>query len=722
MERTDGRLKRGNIYRFIGRNYRIISIIGLAYLIILFLIFMSYRVPNSNKYQLGDIARNSIRSDITFLYSDRFEQEKLKKSIEAREPLFYRYLEDHRVVFLSNLTLMATVLTLEDDDMFLKKLRENNFTFSKEAIDILLKERLLLSRYTNRLIYLFDIIDSRYIIIDRLEKNENLNMFEIARQLGIIPVPKEQILIHPLEKAFLTDFIQKSYTGMDEASEMVFAEILINTITPSAVYDPQIRDDFIRMEVNRARNQMIINKGEYLIRRGEIIQQSSLAKILAFFEYKNEEISQKLWVLTALSFLLFIFLIYRFVKFERETFLKRGNIIIALIGLIFVNLCYFLTYFFNEIPFIPIFLYIPFAIISISLPMLLNNVRAAIILLISYSFFGLFYPTLETISFINLIIIALSSIYTSQILKNRNDFFKAALVIGFIEFIFAIIYLHYYQIPYGYREMGLVALFAFGNGFISAIIASGTMPLFETVFNIPTRFRLLELTNPTTSPLLKKLKTEAPGTYNHSLLLGDLCEAAAESIGIDSLLVKAGGYYHDIGKIEIPQYFIENQEGKNKHEEIKVSMSASVIKSHVKLGAELARDYGLPEEVIDYIREHHGTTAISYFYHQAIGLFGDENVNIEDYEYQGPRPRSKGTAILMLADGVEASVRAYFQNNERFTVNIIQDIIDDIFKKRMDKGQFDECDITLFELRQVAEEFFKFLASYYHKRIEYAKK
>ena len=130
----------------------------------------------------------------------------------------------------------------------------------------------------------------------------------------------------------------------------------------------------------------------------------------------------------------------------------------------------------------------------------------------------------------------------------------------------------------------------------------------------------------------------------------------------------------------------------------------------------------MPEEIIDYIPEHHGTTTISYFYHQALGLLGDENVNIQDYEYIGPKPHSKGTAIILIADTLEATVRAYSQNNEKFTPKIIQEIIDDTIQKRMSQGQFDNCDITLKDLKTISKAFFKFLSGYYHKRIDYKKK
>lgn len=558
---------------------------------------------------------------------------------------------------------------------------------------------------------------------------QGINYYEIVKKTGIEKVQIDKTIVYPLDIQFVLSYMNRIYPGMEPLLKASLSEIFINVARPFAIRDPKIRNEMIQLEVQELKDNRVINAGEFLIHRGETVTEENYAKIIAYTEYKTNDLKTKLWIYYLLSLILYLFLIYRFYKYESDTFSKNYNLYMAMLGFIFVNAIYYSIYIYSEIPFIPYFLAIPFAIVSISLPVLLNNTRVAIILMISYSFFLLFYPSFDFITYLNLVIISFSAIYTSQLLKKRNDFFVIALIIGLIECVFSVIYFIFNSEVrhFGISQMGLyewiiIILFSFGNGLISAIISSGIMPLLENIFNIPTRFRLIELTNPTTSPLLKKLKIEAPGTYNHSLLLGDMCEAAAEKLGIDSLLAKAGGYYHDIGKIEIPQYFIENQEGDNRHDEIKVSMSVSVIKSHVKSGIELAKKYRLPDEVIDYIKERHGTTAISYFYHQALGLFGDENVNIEDYEYQGPKPHTKGTAILMLADGIEASVRAYSQNNERFTTNIIEDIIDDIIKKRMEKGQFDNCDITLYDLRIVAEEFFKFLSGYYHKRIEYAKK
>ncbi len=721
MERDKGQVEKLILSWLKPLNYRQLSFFTAAYLLTLFFITIAHHVPNSGRYNIGEISKGTIRSEYTFLYTDKFELENLSQTIESNKPFYYRITNAYMDIFNKNLDNFGDTIKENDSD-FLKSLQFKGFHFSSDTLNYLVKNRIFLKNYLKRLFYLYQYITGEYVIIEDIGNQKKSDFYYIVKKSGWEKINADKILFYPLDKDFVINIIGKIYTGMGSDAKVALAEILVNIAQPNAAQDQKIRSNIIQQELESLKDNKIIKAGEFLIKRGEIVNRDNLSKILAYTDYKQNNLKNKIWIYYALSLFLYLFLIYRFFKYESETFIKEYNVSVALLAFIFVNAVYYSTYIYNEIPFLPFFLTIPYAIVSITLPLLLKNTRVAIILLISYSFFFVLYPGFEIISFLNLIVISFATIYTSQILKNRNDFFIVALIIGVIELVFSFIYLKFNEINIVLGDWGVIVLFSFGNGFVSAIISSGIMPLLEYIFNIPTRFRLMELTNPTTSPLLKALKMEAPGTYNHSLLLGDMCEAAAEKLGIDSLLVKAGGYYHDIGKMEIPQYFIENQDGENKHDEIKVSMSVSVLKSHIKLGVELARKYRLPEEVIDYIKEHHGTTAISYFYHQALGLFGDENVNIEDYLYQGPKPRSKGTAVLMLADGIEASVRAYSQNNERFTTKIIEDIIDDIIKKRMEKDQFDDCNITLFDLKIVKEEFFKFLSGYYHKRIEYAKR
>ncbi len=722
MERTVRPVITKRLDKFLSENYSIVLLFVCAYLLTTLLILLSHTVPNTSLYRVGESSKETYRSEYGFSYDDKFETEDLAKTIEINKPMFYSYQENHEAAFYTNLQQFLSLIKAQSDRDFIKNIKTGGYKFSSSALNYLTYNRMLISLYTNRLIYLYQALTSQYFLVNNKEAESKIDYIELITMLGNKKIGNEKLLLCPLEKDFLINFIGRIYTGMSIDLKDIMAEIMINIIEPTAVQNPKVRAEVIQKELNLAKQHKFINKGDFLINKGDVINQDNLAKIIAYSEYKKNDLKTKIWVYNILCLLILVFLSYRFIKYEKETFKKKYNIYIALIGFIAVNFIFYSTYLYNDFPSVPVFLLVPFAIISISLPLLLNNDRVSIILLISYCFFSFFYPIFDIITFFNLIIISLSTIYTSQLLKNRNDFFIVALFIGFIELFFSFIYFFFNQSFPDMRDWGIIILFALGNGFISSIVSLGLMPLLENIFNIPTRFRLLELTNPSLSPLLNKLKTEAPGTYNHSLLLGDMCEAAALKLGIDSLLAKAGGYYHDIGKTENSQYFIENQDGKNKHDDIKTSISVSIIKSHTKLGIELSRKYRLPEEIVDAIKEHHGTTAISYFYHQALGLLGDENVNISDYEYPGPKPQSKTTAVLMLADGVETTVRAYTQNNERFTTKIIEDIIDDLIQRRIAQGQLDECDLTLRDLKIVADEFFKFLAGYYHKRIEYIKK
>ncbi len=727
MERNRSSLKGHPFRRFLhSLDLRRLAIFLTVYLAGAFFIAVSHFVPNLSRFVPGHAAPQTIRSEYTFSYLDRTEQEPTIREFESTTPDYYRRVESYRSQYSASLSNFLRDMTLPETRDFLTRIQNERFVFSSGTLNYILSNRLFLSRYANRLNYLYSVLVSSYILIDQQVHQEShqttLPDLMLLEGMETNRVPREKSLPVPLDKGFVLTLIGRIYTGMDNQFRDALAEIFINLVRPNALYDRDAKDRMLQALLKKSFNYQIIRQDDFLVRRGEMVTPETAAKVQAYVDYKKRDLEIRIWLYYILSFTLYLLLISRLHDYEMDVFKKDYNVAVAMLAFVFVNGIYTSTYVTYEIPYLPFFLTIPFAVATITLPLLLKNTRAALILLISYALFFIFYPSFEIISFLNFLFLSLLTLLTSRMLKSRTDFFKVALILGLIECGFTAVYAGYYRMTVDLGMALVLLLFALGNAFICAIIGSGIMPLLENIFNIPTRFRLLELTNPTTSPLLKRLKTEAQGTYNHSLLLGDMSEAAAERIGVDSLLVKAGGYYHDIGKAEIPHYFIENQDGPNKHDDIKPSISASVIKSHVKMGVELSRKHHLPEEVIDYIREHHGTTAISYFYHQALGLYGDKNVSIQDYEYTGPKPRTKGTAILMLADGVEASVRAYAQNNDNFTTGIIQDIIDDIIKKRLEKGQLDECDITLHDLRLIGQEFFKFLSGYYHKRIEYPKK
>lgn len=252
-------------------------------------------------------------------------------------------------------------------------------------------------------------------------------------------------------------------------------------------------------------------------------------------------------------------------------------------------------------------------------------------------------------------------------------------------------------------------------GLFTPIVSYGFLAIIESVFDITTDFSLLELSN-LNHPLLKKLSVEAPGTYHHSILVGNLAEAAAQAVGANSLLARVGSYYHDVGKLDKAEYFVENQaKGQNPHRRLAPRMSALILASHVKMGLEMAEQYHLPSSIRNMVAQHHGRTLMSLFYQKALAKNGDEEVHEEDYRYPGPRPRTRESAIVMLADAVEAASRALKQPTYSRLKGLIEHLVDERFKA----GELDRAPVTLRDLESIKESFIIILAGTFHARIEY---
>jgi putative nucleotidyltransferase with HDIG domain len=257
------------------------------------------------------------------------------------------------------------------------------------------------------------------------------------------------------------------------------------------------------------------------------------------------------------------------------------------------------------------------------------------------------------------------------------------------------------------------AAYAFGSGILAAVITIGVLPFLEQIFGLVTPIKLLELANPA-HPLLRRLQLEAPGTYHHSIMVGNLAEAAAEAVGADSLLVRVGTYYHDVGKLRRPAFFVENQVGiENPHDRMTPSLSALTVSAHVRDGLDLAREYGLPQVVADFIPQHHGTALITYFFHQALER-GDA-MDEAAFRYEGPKPQTRETAIVMLADAVEAAVRSL----ARPTPDRIDEVARRMIREKLEDGQMDECGLTFRDLDRVAAAFARILSGMLHPRLEY---
>jgi putative nucleotidyltransferase with HDIG domain len=298
--------------------------------------------------------------------------------------------------------------------------------------------------------------------------------------------------------------------------------------------------------------------------------------------------------------------------------------------------------------------------------------------------------------------------------RERKVFIKAGAKLGLLN-VFLVTAIDIYTVDYAGAKMLWDWAFAFTGGILAGIVTAGIGPLIEIAFDYTTDIKLLELAN-LDRPILKRLLIEAPGTYHHSVIVGALVEAAAADIDANPLLAKVCGYYHDIGKIKKPLYFIENQSnGKNKHDKLAPSMSSLILLSHVKDGVEIARENRLGKLIMDAIQQHHGTSLITYFYDKAKQQKGEDAVKIDDFRYQGPRPQTKEFGLVMLADMVEAASRTL--NNP--TPARIQGLVQNLINKAFSDGQLDNCELTLRDLHKIAKSFNKILNAIHHNRVEY---
>ncbi|HWJ03421.1 MAG TPA: HDIG domain-containing protein [Verrucomicrobiae bacterium] len=265
------------------------------------------------------------------------------------------------------------------------------------------------------------------------------------------------------------------------------------------------------------------------------------------------------------------------------------------------------------------------------------------------------------------------------------------------------------------KQLAVAAILGGINGIIASVFTVGTLHWFETGFKITSAVRLLELSNPN-HPVLRKLLMEAPGTYHHSILVGNLAEAAAESVGADALMVRVGALYHDIGKLKRPYFFIENQfSSENPHDKIAPTLSTLIITSHIKDGLEMAREHKLPQPLQDIIEQHHANGLVTFFYHKAKEGEKPETISEAEFRYDAPKPQTKEAALVCLADSVEAAVRSLKEPSQGQIPGLVRKII----KDKLNDGQLDECNLTFRDLNTIAASFDRVLSGIFHNRVEY---
>lgn len=356
----------------------------------------------------------------------------------------------------------------------------------------------------------------------------------------------------------------------------------------------------------------------------------------------------------------------------------------------------------------------PVAASSMLVTILLNSRLAIVVTVIIAMITGMIYEFSFHVFFV-MMISGISGVISIRGARQRRDITRAMLhVAGGTALALLIIGL-FDEWPWivirNHTAVGVL------NGLISGGITLLFLPYLESFFSRTTNIRLVELAD-FNQPLLKRLMIEAPGTYHHSLVIASLAEQAAEIIGANALLCRVGAYYHDIGKLVKPEYFIENQTASsNIHDELAPSMSSLVLISHVKEGIAFAKEQKIDDAILQFITMHHGTSRIHFFYHKALEKSAEKKIKDDDFRYPGPKPRTKETAILMLADSVEAASRSL----EEPTHPRLKDLVKKISNNKFIDGQFDECPITLADLKSISESFVNTLSSYYHTRVEYPK-
>jgi hypothetical protein len=478
------------------------------------------------------------------------------------------------------------------------------------------------------------------------------------------------------------------------------------------------------LETERRRNELrgsvdpskyIVRAGDRIVAPGEIVTNDAHERLLALHQEllrrgaaTTYSIRGVIGPLLRDSLIIAIFWVLM-VFYRRETY--RDVRQVSLIGGLFAVLLVQAGLVARFYPLHPEIIFMPF--LAMMMTVLFNgrvSMIAAMILSVVVGLQPVFHDAPATFLCIVGGVTAALSVKT---LRSRSNFYAPVLIIvgGYLAGALALGLATGWPI----EEIGLRGLWGALNGLVSAGLTFFLLPVAESITHITTDLTLLELSDPS-RPLLRRLSLEAPGTYAHSVAMANLVEAACNRIGANGLLGRVGCYYHDIGKVNNPLYFVENQiPGNNPHDRLKPLQSAQIIKAHVTDGLQLARDADLPDSVAAFIPEHHGTTEITYFLDKAKKADGKEARNVEDFTYPGPKPRSMETAISMIADSVEAALRVL----EDLTPQKIEEAIDHIVRTKVNAGQLDEAPLTLQQIEQVKSAFLIVLSGMYHNRIDY---
>lgn len=568
--------------------------------------------------------------------------------------------------------------------------------------------------------------DQRYRIpeesfykIPRLSAEDLTVMEPVAKEI-VSKLMNDQILDAQAARVKVPELVNASTLTKSVTRELV-QELVRAALTPNKFYDQKGTEE-AKTHARDNVKEIYINKNDVLVAKGEKITEEVYNR-LAELELLKDDTSSWPNVGLLLFVILCCFVLFMFVR-QSTLPVSHNNAQLLMLILIMILTVGFMKVFSMaqslDFPFIGYLA--PTAMGAILITILLNAqlafIASVVFSVIASVVFNsdLLFPFDFNYGLLTLTC-SFAAIFSIQRASRRSSILRAGLMVSLFGLVLVASLLmlddHITQ-----KDALFATSFVVGGGLLTAVLVIGLLPFFEVAFGILSPLKLVELSNPN-HPLLRKLLTETPGTYHHSVMVGNLSEAAAEAIGADGLLCRVGAYYHDIGKTKRPSYFIENQTNiENPHDKIDPALSKSIIVAHARDGVEMLKEFNIPKPIRDIAEQHHGTTLLQYFYHKAMKQAeekGEKPPEEIEYRYPGPNAQTKETAIVGIADCVEAAVRSL----RNPTVEQIDTMVRKIIKSRLDDGQFNECDLTIKELDQIAKTLNEALLGIFHSRIEY---
>lgn len=580
---------------------------------------------------------------------------------------------------------------------------------SEETLDYLIKKHDPDGVYS--VLFEMNETDRQYMFTtDGLEDVRSLKNLIIKE---IIP----SLTVKELMEDNLAAFKSQSLTSVDarlnkKVLSYIARDVLNKVLKPNSRIDEAAtkaqKDEFIESYINE--NPVIIYKDERIISKDDIVTED-IYEVLREINYIDSE-GKPDYFLYISVFLIILGLIVITIAYFRGfhpkiVYDKKSILLICVVVLITT---FFAWVFKNFVPDLS-YLLIPVFIAPVLLSIFLGIEPAIAINMLLVFSYGLMLGGNYEFMLMALVGGSFAAFFTSNATQRRK-ISLAGIILGAINALIIVFtgIIAKKSLDSLINDGGL----AFANGIFSIILAIGILPFLESSFNLVTPLKLLELADPN-HPLLKRLLMEAPGTYHHSLMVGNLAEVATREIGGNALLARVGAYFHDIGKLKRPNFFRENQMNGNPHDKLTPNLSTLVITNHTKDGEELAIKYRIPKIIRDIIVQHHGNTLVAYFYHKARQVEKPEELKEETFRYEGPLPNTREAAVVMLADSVEAAVRAMPEK----TQGKIEGLVRKIIKDKLDDGQLDRCDLTLKDLSIIADSFMQVLSGVFHERTEY---